>query len=115
MKGVPRNTNPFSIIADLCIDAGELEAWAPHYFKDGHSRNSLCRTLAPVKIKSPPLSQAEAEELIETLLDADPLVSFAVKAPYAHIVPAELRNVVLITKSTKGRCRLQECYPQTPR
>ena len=114
-NGLPENVNPFSIVADICICDGILGSKFPTYFsadgKFGADQFGSCHScFALVKVRTPSLSQAEAEALVRRLHQADSLGIVAVKEPYAHIIPADLKKSVRIAQSTGGRTVRTETY-----
>ncbi len=113
--GIPENTNPFSVLTDVCICDGILVAEFPLYFSmDGNFPSddfSSCRTcFAPPEIQVKRLSQAEAEALVRRACEVDPVGVVTVKEPYAHIIPRDLKKTVGVTKNPTGRCVRNETY-----
>ena len=109
-EGVPANINPFSIITDRDICDGSLEMEAPGYFSNINSEGGNCDTYAPSEIEKLALSQKQAEDLVRNLSNADVVRSLAVKEPYAHIIPADLKNLIPVSKGLNDTCLEIETY-----
>lgn len=117
MSGIPGNTNPFAVVADVCIDDGSLVSRFFMYFKEDESpeKNAGCVTYAPSKVQSSPLSQEQAEALVKMVHEngAEAQIrSFAVIERCRHIIPKELRKSVRVAKNrdAKGRCIVADTY-----
>ena len=106
--GVPENTNPFCINEDQSISDGIFLNIAPQYFSsngDGFDR-------APINVTSPQLSQKQAKKLVRELYESDCLdgASFAVKETFAHIIPADLKGKVYISRNLGDPCSDKDVY-----
>ena len=116
--GLPANVNPFCIVATSCLCDGMLQQEFPQYFAFAgeEDRDSGCGggCIARAEVRTPALSQAEAEKLIRDAHDCDPYSpstpQFAVKEAYAHIIPAELRKEQAIARTGDGQCTSDQIY-----
>ena len=108
MNGIPAHTNPFCIIEDQTIDDGVHCGIAPQYFDFDLDRYPSMQPV--VNCIAPVLSQEEAEALLHEMFNNDPVGEFAVKEQFAHIIPADLRGKVAVTKSIGTLCQLTDCF-----
>ncbi len=107
MDGFPAGVNPFSMNVDETINDGSMCSYAPDFFAWNEDDEMYCPSPSSRNTDCP---QKEAEELVGGLLDADIIGSFAVKEPYAHIIPQDLREAIKVTRSHDGLCSSQDCY-----
>lgn len=109
MEGLPANTNPFCVNHDVSIEDGLIVTEFPEYF-DVWEKDDVFYAAKP-NVQTKPLSQEEAEALVRRISETIAIPGeVAVKEAYKHIIPADLRAVVPVTKSLDGRSDYGECY-----